>query len=83
MNMPKKRDTVTYNLIKDGKKVYTGVTNDLQRRKNEHKASGKDFDAIRPTSSKMSKEAAHKKEVESVKKHEKSNGQKPKYNKYC
>lgn len=80
--MPKKRDSQVYNLTKDGKKVYTGVTNDLQRRKNEHKADGKDFDRIVPVSGPRTKKSAHQKEVESVKKHEKMTGKKPKYNKY-
>ena len=80
--MPKKKDSVVYNLMKDGKKVYTGVTNDPKRRASEHKCSGKDFDKMVVDSNPMTKKSAHKKEVEAVKKYEKSKGDKPKYNKY-
>lgn len=80
--MVKKKDTSVYHLKDDGKKVYTGITNNLDRRKDEHKADGKKFDKIVQASGPMSRESALKRESESIKNHQKAhNGQKPKYNK--
>jgi predicted GIY-YIG superfamily endonuclease len=59
--MAKKRDTMTYEL-KDGKKVvYRGTTNDLERRAQEHKDTGKKFTNIVKTSPKMTENGAKKK----------------------
>ena len=35
-----------YVLIKDKKPIYVGVTNDIKRRKQQHKQSGKAFDKM-------------------------------------
>ena len=64
--MSKKRDTVTYELKKNRKVVYRGSTDDPERREAEHRAEGKKFDRLRPTSRRMTREGAEKKEAEQL-----------------
>lgn len=77
-----KRDTYNYNL-KDGKKVvYKGTTNDLEKRKNEHKESGKRFTHIQKVGRSKTEEGAKKEEAEQLKTYrQNNNGENPKYNK--
>ena len=80
--MTKKRDTQTYDLKQGRTVVYKGATNDLERREEEHKKSGKEFDKILPTSARMTEENALKKEQDQLAAYRKSHGGKnPKYNK--
>ena len=81
--MPKKpRDTVTYDLVQDGKIVYRGTTNDPERREREHKAQGKDFDRLAVTSRRMTNAGAKEKEAENLAKYRKGHGgRSPQYNK--
>jgi len=78
----KKQDTCIYELYDKKKKVYIGTTNDLERRENEHKESGKNFTSIKKVSRKMTPESAKKKETEKIGTYRKNhNGKTPKYNK--
>ena len=80
--MSKKRDTINYDL-KDGKKiVYRGTTNDPERREKQHREEGKKFTHLLPTSRKMTREGAKKKESEALERYRRSHsGRNPKYNK--
>ncbi len=80
--MPKKRDTVTYDLKQGNKVVYRGVTNDPGRRVQQHRADGKKFDKMLITSRKMTEDGAKKKESENLKTYRRSHdGRNPAYNK--
>ncbi len=80
--MAKKRDTVTYNL-KDGRKVvYKGISNDPEKREQEHRKSGKKITGIEITSRKMTREGAKNKEANDLETYRKNHGGKnPKFNK--
>ena len=86
-NMPKKpkssqkRDTYNYSLKDGSTTIYIGATNDPERRKSEHKNSGKRFSSMRLQGGAKTKKSALKTEQESLKKYEKSKGKPPKYNK--
>ena len=41
-----KRDTLRYKLVHDGRVVYYGITDDPERRREEHKEDGKEFDTM-------------------------------------
>lgn len=80
--MSNKRDTVTYDLIKDRKVVYRGTTNDPVRREEEHRDEGKRFGSMRVTSRRMTEEGAKKQEAENLERYRGGHGGKnPKYNK--
>ncbi len=79
--MPKKHDTVTYELKKGNKVVYVGTTNDPERREQEHKEAGKQFGHMNITSRHMTEDGAKKKEQERLKTYRKNQGENPKYNK--
>ena len=77
----KPRDTVTYDLKQGRKVVYRGTTNDPDRRAQEHKSQGKNFDRLVVTSRRMTEEGARKKEEENLARYRKSHGGKnPRYN---
>lgn len=79
--MPKKRDTVTYEL-KDGRKtVYVGTTNDPEAREKQHESDGKKFTKMTVTSSKMTEQGAKTKESKKLETYRKNQGKNPKYNK--
>lgn len=79
--MPKKRDTVTYELKQGNKLVYVGTTNDPERREQEHRKAGKKFGNLAVTSKKMTEDGAMKKESERLSTYRKNQGKNPKYNK--
>ena len=80
--MSSKRNTVTYDLIKDRKIVYRGTTNDPARREEEHQDAGKRFDSMRITSRRMTEEGAKRKEAENLDRYRRGhNGKNPRYNK--
>ncbi len=79
--MAEKRDTVTYDLKKGNKVVYTGTTNDPKRREQGHRDDGKKFDRMDVTSRRMTKDGATKKETDRLATYRKNQGENPKYNK--
>ena len=80
--MPKKRDTQTYDLMDKGRIVYRGTTNDLERRRQEHKDEGKRFQQMVATSNKMTEEGAQRKEEKNLQTFRNSHsGKNPRYNK--
>ena len=76
----KRRDTVVYELYNKGKKVYIGITNDPERRRQEHKQD-KEFDTMKIVTGKRTEESARKEEQRRIEMYEKKTGHKPKYNK--
>ena len=79
--MPKKQDTITYELKQGNKVVYIGTTNNPKRREQEHREDGKQFDRMNVTSRRMTEEGAKKKETERIETYRKNQGKNPKYNK--
>ena len=80
--MPKKRDTVTYDLKKGRKIVYRGTTNDPDRREREHLNDGLDFDRLVPTSRRMTPQGAKDRETNNLKRYRRNHGgRNPRYNK--
>ena len=80
----KKSDRDCYNYeLKHGKKtVYKGITNDPERRLNEHDGDGKSFTHMKVSSSAVTRETAKKREEEKLKIYRNGhNGKNPKYNK--
>lgn len=79
--MAKKRDTLTYDLKQGNKVIYRGITNDPERRIQQHRADGKKFDKMVITSRRMTMDGAKKKEGENLKNYRRSHGgRNPKYN---
>ena len=77
----KPRHTVTYDLKKGAKIVYRGTTNDPERREQEHRKQGKDFDRLDVTSRRMTDKGAKAKEAENLAKYRKGHeGRNPQYN---
>ncbi len=80
--MRNKRDTYVYELFDSRKIVYIGITDDLERREQEHLGEGKKFTSIRTISPKLTKESALEREDERISQYQKGhNGRTPKYNK--
>ena len=79
--MKNSRDTVTYDLKKGRKVVYRGTTNDLAAREAAHRADGKVFDRLVPTSRRMTSDGAKAKEKQSLETYRRNHdGHNPKYN---
>ena len=77
----KPRNIVVYQLLKGNKIEYVGTTDNLERRKGEHRLN-KDFGGIKPVSRPMTEEGAKKREKELLAKYRKTHkGKNPKYNK--
>lgn len=75
-----KRNTYPYVLKDERKIVYIGITNDTERREQEHKAEGKKFTSMIPDFP-CSEKTAHKHEQEKIERYKRSHkGKKPKYN---
>ena len=80
--MPKKRDTVTYDLKKGHEVVYRGTTNDPDRREREHRDAGFDFDRLVPTSVRMTPQGARSREANNLERYRRNHkGRNPRYNK--
>ena len=80
--MSKKRTTITYDLKQEHKVVYKGTTKNPAIREEQHKAEGKHFSHLKPTSRKMTPEGAKRKEAQDLKTYRQTHGGKnPKYNK--
>lgn len=75
-----KRDTYPY-ALKDGNKVvYYGITNDTQRRKQEHRDAGMRFTRMERDNV-CSRETALKREQNRIKRYQRNHGgRKPRYN---
>lgn len=82
--MTKKRDTRTYDLVRGqgNQIVYRGITSqDLEERAAQHRAGGKRFDRIVPTSRRMTAEGAHQREQEDLARYRRGHGgRNPLYN---
>ena len=76
----KTRDTVNYTLYDGNRIVYHGITNDLDRRIEEHAASGKKFTRY-DCSVKRTHESALKHESEDIERYKRTHGRYPNYNK--
>ena len=80
--MPKKRDTLTYDLKKGREVVYRGTTNDPERREREHRGDGLDFDRLAPTSRRMTPQGAKDREADNLERYRRNHGgRNPRYNK--
>ncbi len=78
----KKRDHKKYTLKKGNEILYVGVTDDPERREQEHKEEGKKFSHMKIEGRPVTKEGALEWEQERVEKYQKTHGgEKPKYNK--
>ncbi len=76
------RDCYNYDLKQGKKKVYSGITNDPERRLKEHDADGKKFSHMTVSGPAVKKETAKKREKEKLKAYRNGhNGKNPKYNK--
>lgn len=80
--MAKKRDTYNYNLKKGNKVVYKGTTNDLDKRAQEHRRDGKEFDKIEKVGRAKTSDGASREEARQLERYRKNHkGDNPKYNK--
>lgn len=80
--MTKKRDAQTYALYQGNEKVYIGITDDLERREQQHRDGGKKFTRIEPTSRRMTPDSAQKREAEQLETYRRGHkGNNPRYNK--
>ncbi len=76
-----KRDTTRYELYDKRKKVYVGITDDPERRKQEHTDEGKRFKSMKIVGPKVSRKSALDWERETIEKYKRRHGSKPpKYN---
>lgn len=76
------RDTRKYKLVdKNGKSLYYGITNDLERREVEHRNDGKKFDQMVQVGRATTREAALNWETVTIQDYKDSHrGRLPKYN---
>jgi hypothetical protein len=76
------RDTYQYDLKRGYKVVYRGITNDPERRINEHDNSGKSFSHMSVDIYPKSRSRAEEEETERIQTYQQThNGKGPKYNK--
>lgn len=73
------RDTVNYTLYNGRRIVYHGITNDLERRLDEHERDGKFFTGF-SYSAKRTRSSALQHEAEDIDRYVWSQGRRPKYN---
>jgi predicted GIY-YIG superfamily endonuclease len=77
-----KRETYNYNLKQGRKVVYKGTTNNLEKREQEHRNSGKRFDKIEKVGRVKTETGARKTEAKQLATYRKNHGgNNPKYNK--
>jgi len=80
--MARKRDHYRYYLKKGRKILYIGITNDPERREEQHRKEGKNFTHMHIVGPSVTKESAEKWEEETLKKYrQQHNGNNPRYNK--
>ena len=76
-----KQKSRTYSLYKGRQKVYIGESADPERRAEQHRDEGKNFDRIDVTSRPMLKDNAQTREAEQLETYRRGHGGKnPKYN---
>ena len=76
-----KRKSLTYALYDGRKKVYVGEAANPERRADQHRNEGKQFDRVETTSRPMLKENAQKREAEQLETYRRGHGGKnPQYN---
>ena len=79
--MSKPRDTVTYDLKKGREVVYRGTTKNPERREQEHRDAGLDFDRLVKTSRRMTSDGAKKQEEKNLETYRHGHGgHNPKHN---
>ena len=79
--MAKRRTTVTYDLIRNRKIVYRGITKDPERREEEHREEGKNFNQLKVTSPKLTPESAKGREEQNLENFRRTHrGKNPSYN---
>ena len=79
--MAKVRNHSRYELRDRGKIVYVGVTNDPERRKEEHKDEGKRFGSMKVVGPAVTRDGAEKWEEKRLEQYRKSHGgENPRYN---
>ena len=79
--MPKPRNTIPYDLKKGREVVYRGTTNDPDRREQEHRNAGFNFDQLTVTSRRMTPEGAREREGRNLETYRRGHGgSNPKYN---
>ena len=71
----------TYKLVKDGKAVYIGSTNNPYRRNSEHSNSNKDYDYMQVTSGRLSRAEAERREARNLRSYRVATNRRPKHNK--
>ena len=80
--MAKKREYSRYHLKRGNKITYIGITNDPERREEQHRSEGKRFSHMRIIGPAVTKETAENWEEEALKNYRWSHGGKnPSYNK--
>ncbi len=75
--MAKPRDTSRYELYDGNKKVYIGVTNDLERRTEEHKADGLRFSRVQKMGPDVTRDSALAWERQALESYQRSHDGKP------
>ena len=76
-----KRDTYLYELKDKGRVVYRGITNNVERRVNEHARDGKRFTTYWYSVTPSCRKSAYKYEKDGVRTYKRGHGRRPRYNK--
>lgn len=80
--MAEKRNINKYECYQGNKLVYVGITNDMARRKAEHRADGMDFSSMRKVGRATTQEAASNWETARIQTYQQNHGgNTPTYNK--
>ncbi len=79
--MPKKLNTVTYELKNGNEIVYVGITTNPQRCEAEHRREGMKFSCMVVTTRKMTEGSAKRLQLSRLKMYRVNQGRHPKYNK--
>lgn len=75
------RDTYKYELRNGRKVVYVGITNDLERRENEHRNEGMKFTSMTKVGNKTTRDAAEAWEQDRIATYKENHcGERPQYN---
>lgn len=75
------RDTYKYELRDGNRVVYIGITNDLDRRENEHRNEGMNFTSIHKVGNITTRDAAEDWEAKRIETYKNNHGgDRPKYN---
>lgn len=75
------RDTFKYELRRGNKLVYVGITNDLERREDEHRREGMEFTSMVKVGNATTRVAAEDWEADRIATYKDNhNGERPEYN---